>query len=170
MVVHGEVGTPVRAQLLSDRDPSGAVQTLAPSSDGKAVTVTNTTPLGLATLHARSVDTDGIHHDVTTPGGATSFGSIAPISAQTQITLPSGLGSVVTESRTVELSNLSDPPQPRAPSNRSGRQRPRVHERIRRRDAHARPALARRQNHHGGVRRQWARQRWSSAGALAHAL
>jgi RHS repeat-associated protein len=125
-------------RLVSDRDPSGAAQLLEASTDGESVTVTRTTPLGRATRHERVPTEAGVEQRVVTPGGATRtslrdaagnltatsadgttiatiigadprFGSIAPISAETRITLPSGLESVVRQALVTELANLADP-------------------------------------------------------------
>jgi YD repeat-containing protein len=59
-------------RLVSDRDPSGAVQTLAASRDGQTSSVTLTSPLGRATRHERIADADGEEQRTTTPSGAVS--------------------------------------------------------------------------------------------------
>lgn len=125
-------------RLVADRDPSGSAQTLASTNDGQTTAVVHTTPLGLVTRHERVQTDAGLEQRVTTPGGSTTtllrdgvgnlratgadgtvvttafaadprFGAIAPVTAETRLTLPSGLEVLATETRSAELRNVSDP-------------------------------------------------------------
>jgi YD repeat-containing protein len=125
-------------RLVSDRDPSGAVQTLSTSRDGRTSSVTLCSPLGRVTRHDRIADIDGEEQRTTTPGGAVSssvrdaqgnvtvtgadgttiatvfaadprFGAMAALSAETTVTLPSGTANVITQAASAELANGADP-------------------------------------------------------------
>ncbi len=125
-------------RLVSDTDPSGASQVLEPSQDGSVATITHTTPLGRATRHERASGPAGEEQRVISPGGALSvrlrdpagnitvtgadgsiattrfaadprFGAMAPIHAETRVTMPSGLESVVYQSQITEIRDPADP-------------------------------------------------------------